>query len=243
MHRRTLKVALLGLACAAAGSVALTLHATDAAPGISATHQRHASAPRISATATVPARHRRQPDAHIRHTVHTAAPHQHGGAARVLPKSRQAPTGNVSDLFDPTAPSATAVIPRLGVQATVYERGVDGKGTPEVAPGYGTLTHFHFSGQLGQPGNYVLYGHDDLYGNIFQSLGSMQVGDLVRLTQGAHRYTYRVTGGGIVAPTDVAVMDPTPNATLTLISCTPMWVDTQRIVVRAMLVERDGHKV
>jgi sortase A len=42
----------------------------------------------------------------------------------------------------------------------------------------------------------------------------------------------------LVDPDQVEVMDPTPNETITLISCYPYLVDTQRIVVKALLQQR-----
>ncbi len=141
----------------------------------------------------------------------------------------------------------TISIPRLGVQAPIYEGGVL-NGVPTIADGY-ALTHFYWSARPGQPGNAVLYGHDDIQGQIFRYLPEMQVGDRIsidaRAANGAtHRYVYRVTGSQVVAPTDVAVITDQPRTPiLTLISCTPYWVDTQRIVVRAALVEQDNRQV
>jgi len=138
-------------------------------------------------------------------------------------------------LFDPYVPGATIAIPRLQVRAPVYERGIDATRHLPIAPGY-AATHFWYSGALGRPGNYVVYGHDDIEGNIFQNLPAMRAGDRVYLDSGAHRYAYQVSGSRIVSPLDVSVMAPTRSATLTLISCYPFDVDTQRIVVTATLL-------
>ncbi len=135
----------------------------------------------------------------------------------------------------PDAPGAAIDVPRLGVQAAVYERGIDANRQLPIAPGYG-VTHYRFSAALGARGNYVVYGHDDIDGSIFRYLPTMQVGDDIYLSTGGRRYTYRVTGSLVVSPDDVAVLNPTPDATITLISCTPYWVDTQRIVVKGALV-------
>lgn len=127
------------------------------------------------------------------------------------------------------------MIPRLGVRAPVYERGVDRSGHLPIANGY-AVTHFRFSAPLGGRGNYVIYGHDDIQGNIFSALGTLQAGDRVYLHRGLHEYVYQVTGSAVVLPTQISVLDPTPSATLTMISCTPLWVDSHRIVVRAGLI-------
>ena len=137
-------------------------------------------------------------------------------------------------MIDPYAPSATIAIPRLDVQAPVYERGLDSAGQPIIAPGY-AVTHYRYSDPLGQPGNYVLYGHNDIEGSIFRDLSRLRAGDPIYLYRGARRFVYRVTGRAIVSPGAVYVMDSTARPTLTMISCTPYWVDTQRLIVRASL--------
>jgi sortase A len=64
----------------------------------------------------------------------------------------------------------------------------------------------------------------------------LRPGDRVSFHRGSRRYLYVVTGSAIVSPHDVTVMAPTRTATLTMISCTPFMVETQRIVVTAALV-------
>lgn len=87
----------------------------------------------------------------------------------------------------------------------------------------------------GQNGNLVLTGHDDIYGEVFKDLDQLEPGDEVTVFTATQTYTYIVTETQIVEPTDVHVMEPTPHVTLTLISCYPYRVDTQRIVVSAEL--------
>ena len=140
------------------------------------------------------------------------------------------------------ASDTTIYIPRLGVRAPVYDCGTAADGTLPIAHGY-AVTHWRSSATLGGGDswkNYVIYGHDDIEHNIFQQLPAMQVGDEVYLYQGGRGYVYTVTGSKIVAPTDTAVLYQTPTSTLTMISCYPFDVDSQRIVVRAALA-RTGH--
>ncbi len=87
----------------------------------------------------------------------------------------------------------------------------------------------------GENGNLVLSGHNDVFGEVFRNLDRLQPGDVVILFTSQRQYTYVITGTKIVAPTAVEVMDPTPNATVTLISCHPYLVDNHRIVVSAVL--------
>jgi sortase A len=87
----------------------------------------------------------------------------------------------------------------------------------------------------GQPGNLVLSAHNDIYGEIFRELDQLQPGDEVQLYTVSQVFTYVVTGTRLVQPTDVSVMDGTPHPSLTLISCYPYLIDSQRIVVAADL--------
>jgi sortase A len=83
----------------------------------------------------------------------------------------------------------------------------------------------------GQAGNMVLSGHNDIYGEWFRYLDRLQPGDPIVVTTASREFTYRVTGTVIVDPSEVEVMSPTPQATVTLISCYPYLVDNLRIVV------------
>ena len=91
------------------------------------------------------------------------------------------------------------------------------------------------SANPGQNGNLVLTGHNDIYGEVFRELDVLQPGDEIEIFTATKSYTYVVTETLIVEPTFVDVMEPTSNATLTLISCYPYRVDTQRIAVMAEL--------
>ncbi len=90
----------------------------------------------------------------------------------------------------------------------------------------------------GEAGNVVLSAHNDIFGELFRDLDRLKPGDEIVLSTGARDFVYRVTGLRIVEPTEVSVMEATARPTVTLISCYPYLVDTQRIVVFAELVER-----
>jgi sortase A len=88
------------------------------------------------------------------------------------------------------------------------------------------------SADPGQPGNLVLSAHDDVYGELFRYLDQMVSGDQIIIYSAQHSFTYYVTNIKIVEPTDVEVMAPTADVTITLISCYPYMVDNKRIVVQ-----------
>lgn len=92
------------------------------------------------------------------------------------------------------------------------------------------------SGQPGQTGNLVLSAHNDIYGEIFRHLDQLQPGDEIVISTERQSYTYIVREITTVKPTEVSVMAPTDFAQITLISCYPYKINTQRIIVFADLV-------
>ena len=91
------------------------------------------------------------------------------------------------------------------------------------------------SGIPGKSGNVILSGHNDIFGQVFRDLDRLVPGDEIVLLTEKNAYTYIVTGTQIVQPSQVEVMRQTEDSTLTLISCYPYLIDTQRIVVSARL--------
>lgn len=152
-----------------------------------------------------------------------APPHQH---PRLLP-------GTGSTGAGPSQIVAYLSIPKLGIKsAPIFDRGVDASGNMLIAKGY-AVTHYSNSSAIGS-GNAVLYGHDDIEGSVFGRLKDLKVGDEVDVTlAGGSALAYHVTGRSIVAPTAVQILQPTNDVRLTLFTCWPNWVDTQRVVVTA----------
>jgi sortase A len=139
----------------------------------------------------------------------------------------------VASAAPPTAVIARISIPRIGIRnAAVYDRGIDAKGIMLIAPGY-SVTHYGFSAPFGT-GNAVLYGHDDIQGNIFGHLYDLRPGDIIQISLGGEMQSYQVTGHQIVAPTAVSILAPTPDVRLTIITCWPFNVDTKRWIVTAV---------
>lgn len=89
----------------------------------------------------------------------------------------------------------------------------------------------------GQPGNVVLAAHNDIYGEIFRHLDQIQLGDEIVVLVDQSSYIYHVRETLIVEPDDVWVTLPTTTPTITLVSCYPYLIGTQRIVVFGDLVQ------
>jgi len=140
--------------------------------------------------------------------------------------------GTVPRVTGASTPPTRILIPRIGVDTATTMLAVVGGAwqVPSYAAGY-----LAGSAWPGQVGNEALTGHDDTDGAVFRRLGDLRAGDEVRVYAGAHAYRYRVTALRVVPPTAIDVLRPTHGATLTLITCTPYLVDTNRLVVRAEL--------
>jgi sortase A len=119
-------------------------------------------------------------------------------------------------------------IPVIDVDAPV----VQGDGWEQLKKGVAQHTG---SANPGQSGNMVLSAHNDVFGEIFRHLDKLQRGDEVIVYTATHSFTYIIIGVQIVSPTDIEVMAPTLDPTVTLISCYPYMIDKQRIVVQASL--------
>ncbi len=70
----------------------------------------------------------------------------------------------------------------------------------------------------GENGNIGIAGHRD---TVFRPLRRIKVGDPLTLTADGRTYYYKITKTMIVGPDDVYVLDPTPQPTLTLVTCYP----------------------
>jgi sortase A len=121
------------------------------------------------------------------------------------------------------------VIPSVGVDALV----VQGDDWDTLKLGVG---HHIGSTNPGQRGNMVLSAHNDIYGEIFRHLADVQLEDEIIVHTTTRAYRYVVRAKRIIKPTQVEVMDPTREPVVTLISCYPYLIDTQRIVVIGELV-------
>jgi sortase A len=129
------------------------------------------------------------------------------------------------------APIGELSIPRLGL-VTMVLHGSDA-GTLSRAPG-----HIERTALPGEPGNVAIAGHRD---SFFRPLRRVRTGDDIYLDTAEGRFHYRVSSLKVVGPDDVSVLEATPVATLTLITCHPFWMigpAPDRFIVRAAEVAR-----
>jgi len=92
-------------------------------------------------------------------------------------------------------------------------------------------------------GNTVLVGHRFTYTKpegVFYFLDKLHAGDTVGVVWNNKTYVYRVSATKTVPPTEVSILDPTKEPTLTMYTCTPLWLPKSRLVVIAKLESIQG---
>jgi len=120
-------------------------------------------------------------------------------------------------------------IPKIDLKVVVAE-GTD-KQTLKKAVG-----HFENTAMPGKIGNFAVAGHRSYtYNEFFNRLDEMEIGDEIRVKTIEGEFVYEVTDIFVVEPHEVWVLDPTPEATITLITCTPIRVATHRLIVKGKL--------
>jgi sortase A len=130
----------------------------------------------------------------------------------------------------PLAPAAGLIgrldIPRLDISVIVIE-GV------RAATLRRAVGHIPGTALPGQQGNVGISGHRDTF---FRPLRNIRREDMVTLTTLAGEFRYRVVSTSIVRPDNIAVLNPTENQVLTLVTCYPFYFvgpAPTRFIVRA----------
>jgi LPXTG-site transpeptidase (sortase) family protein len=137
-------------------------------------------------------------------------------------------------------PARRVVIPTIGLDSKVIQLGttLDRRGQIawETAP-FAVGQHKGLAGP-GQNGNMVLSGHisSPNEGAVFHHLPELKLGEGVIVSTEERQFLYRVIWVQTVTPDQVSVLEPSPDPTLTLITCVPDGIYSHRLVVTARLV-------
>ncbi|GAA2896320.1 hypothetical protein GCM10010517_61310 [Streptosporangium fragile] len=107
--------------------------------------------------------------------------------------------------------------------------------------------HYPGTAMPGKVGNFVLSGHRTTYAAPFNRIDELRRGDDIVVDARDARYTYRVTGKRVVAPTELDVIAPVPGepgrkptkAMITLSTCHPEYSAAQRLIVFGELDKRE----
>lgn len=146
------------------------------------------------------------------------------------------------------SPPLTLTIPSVNISSKIVpiswkmipSKGGGAKSEWQVAD-Y-AVGHHQGSANPGQPGNVVLSGHVDYKGQVFKDLHLVRKGDEVTVYTEKGQYMYVVTNMVIVQEdgasaaqkaSNAAYMNPTPDQTLTMITCFPYGIDDKRLIVIA----------
>ena len=129
---------------------------------------------------------------------------------------------------DPREQMTRLSIPTIDLDAIV----VEGTSTRQlaIAPG-----HMIDTAAPGESGNSVITAHRDTF---FRHIYELKKGDEVIVRRGGKSYQYLVDRKFVTKPTDVAVLKPTSDSRLTLVTCYPTYYigpAPERLVVIAKL--------
>jgi len=131
-----------------------------------------------------------------------------------------------------TGDSLTRItIPALGIDTVV----VEGTTPSALRAGAG---HYPQTPLPCETGNVSIAGHRTTYGRPFGNLDQLKPGDTIELTTPIGGCVYQVSKDPfVVAPTDLSVIEPTGERSLTLTTCHPKGSAAQRLIVRGTWVK------
>ncbi len=168
--------------------------------------------------------------------VHAAAQTQQAASNSTALAAVPTPTP-LAPVIQPQPTENMIVIPGIGVDAQIVE------GTTDAALDKG-IWHRPGTATPDQIGNTVLAGHRYKFlkgPKTFYFLDRVAVGDEILVYWNGVEYHYTVDSTSVVSPDDQFVEAPTTNSQLTVYTCTPLWTETSRLVVRSHLVEKRAY--
>ncbi len=131
-----------------------------------------------------------------------------------------------------TGDSLTRIrIPALGLDTVV----VEGITPSALRAGAG---HYPQTPLPCEGGNVSIAGHRTTYGRPFGNVDQLKPGDTIELTTPIGGCVYQVARDPfVVAPSEMSVIDPTAERSLTLTTCHPKGSAAQRLIIRATWVK------
>jgi sortase A len=154
----------------------------------------------------------------------------------IIEPENQTPTDENSAVVsnNTTVKTNLLIIPKIGVKIAIVE------GTTESVLNKGAW-RLPETSTPDKGSNTVITGHRWKYRppseKTFYLLDKLEKGDTFKITWEEKDYNYKIIGVSIVMPTDVWVLNPTEKSIVTLITCTPLFSTSKRLVVKGELVE------
>jgi LPXTG-site transpeptidase (sortase) family protein len=147
------------------------------------------------------------------------------------------------------------VIPKIQLEApidavTYKSVELDGKTYEQwFAPDSQTVGWHETSAQLGVPGNTILNGHHNIFGEVFRDLSKLEVGDRIMIQSGQRVFEY-IVGTKLIVPERYQTIEtrlenarwiqPSNDERITLVTCWPYESNTHRVIVVAVPVQAEG---
>ncbi len=134
--------------------------------------------------------------------------------------------------FSPGETIGRILIPRMSLDSPLLEMAnCDDQVNLNRGP-----AHIGGTAAPGSAGNCALAGHRSTYSRPFEQMGALQAGDeIILIDRSGGRCVYRVSRVWVVSPDEVSVLDPTPEPSVTLITCHPLGSAHSRLIVRAVM--------
>lgn len=157
-------------------------------------------------------------------------------------KSRQviAPSNLTKQKEVPKIISNRLIISKIGIDAPIIWNVIESEMKEKLKEG---VVHFKGTALPDKTGNIAIIGHSSNYpwerGNynqVFALLDKLEIGDRINLTYQGKKYSYKVKEKMVVLPSQVSVLYPTKNKTLTLITCVPIGTNQMRLVIRSEII-------
>lgn len=134
--------------------------------------------------------------------------------------------------YDLASVMGLIIIPKISLEEAIREGS-----TSSVLSS--SLGHMEGTALPGEAGNCCIAGHRNYtFGKYFNRLNEMEIGDLIEIETYDADYTYKVYDIFVVEPTELSVLNEIKGNNLTLITCTPLFIGSHRLIIRASLVEQ-----
>lgn len=124
-------------------------------------------------------------------------------------------------------------IPKIDIEVAL-KRGVNNE-VLDTAVG-----HFENTPMPGEYGNFVVAGHRAYTKNkFFSDLDKVEIGDEINILENKTNYKYRVNSIEVVTPDKVDVIESKDmnKKEITLVTCTPKYIGSHRLIVKGNYVE------
>lgn len=124
-------------------------------------------------------------------------------------------------------------IPKINLEVAI-KRGIDNDILKDA------VGHFENTSMPGEYGNFAVAGHRAYTSNkFFSNLDELQIGDEINVLSGDEKFKYKVNNIEVVTPDKVEVVDSIDKSKkeITLVTCTPKYVGSHRLIVKGEYVK------